>query len=164
MFYKHFILSLIKAAWSNYFYRCETVEEGPCLITPLYSCNNNSVQSFDPCDVGCPDYYRCRNNACVLRSTICDGNHYIGCPEDDEYKTGIGFQCVRNGEFCRLPQQLLLDDVQDCDQGEDLCYDWPEQSRDGLVRIANRFFFIIPQSHCMVIIYYTVIPKQLKEI
>ena len=48
---------------------------------------------------------------------------------------------MRNGEFCRLPQQLLLDDVQDCDQGEDLCYDWPEQSRDGLVRIANRFFF-----------------------
>jgi len=95
------------------------------------------MTQFDPCDVGCRDYYRCNNNDCRLRSTICDGNHNNGCSEDDGWKTGIGFQCIRNGEFCLLPQQLLFDDVQDCDQGVDLCFDWADQLTNGLVRTAR---------------------------
>jgi len=109
-----------------------------CLIRPKYRCTS-SILDFDPCDVGCRDYYRCSNNYCVLRSTVCDGDRNNGCKmEDHGWKTGIGFQCVRNGEFCLLPQQLLLDDVQDCDQSEDLCFDWPDKmSINGLIRTAR---------------------------
>ena len=66
---------------------------------------------------------------------MCDGNRLNGCPEDDGWKTGIGFQCVRNGEVCRLPMQLVYDDVQDCDQAEDLCFDWPDESRGPTRRV-----------------------------
>ena len=119
------------------FCRC-SAGQNQCLINHGYICNNTiQCNGIDPCDVGCSDYYRCNNNDCVRRSTICDRNPVNGCPEDDGWKTGIGFQCVRSGEFCRLPQQLLWDDVQDCDQGEDLCLDWSEQNTNGLVRIAR---------------------------
>ena len=77
----------------------------------------------DACHLGCPGWYQCKDsNKCVSRSTICDGLISTGCPEDDEWKTGIGFKCIRNGRVCRLPQQLLYDDITDCDNGEDICF------------------------------------------
>ena len=60
---------------------------------------------------------------CCHRDTVCNGKIEDGCPDDDEWAAGTGFKCTRNGRVCRLPQQLLHDDVQDCEQGEDLCFD-----------------------------------------
>ena len=108
------------------------------MIDFAYICNGSiQCQRDDPCQLRCPEYYRCRNNDCERRSTICDGDRSSGCAEEDGWKTGIGFQCVRNGEFCRLPQQLLVDDIQDCDQAEDLCYYWPDQSTNQRFRIVG---------------------------
>ena len=66
-----------------------------------------------------------------------NGNRLSGYKEEDGWKTGIGFQCVRNGELCRPSQQLLWDDAKDCDQGEDLCYDWSETSTSGTYGILK---------------------------
>lgn len=76
-----------------------------------------------PCDVNCPSYYRCLNTSqCFPRLSICDGNSCNGCAEDHDWGKGTGFFCIRNGKDCILPQQLLLDDIKDCDSGEDLCF------------------------------------------
>ena len=46
-----------------------------------------------------------------------------GCEEDDGWSNGIGFKCISNlGHAVKLPQQMLWDSVQDCLNGEDLCY------------------------------------------
>ena len=104
-----------------------TINGLTCLINYNYICNRSaSCVEIDPCHVGCPDYYQCQNGDCVLRTTVCDGDSCDGCLEDDEWETAIGFQCVRNGKLCRLPQQLLYDGIQDCDQKEDLCYTLPK--------------------------------------
>ena len=58
---------------------------------------------------------------CRRRDTICDGVRSPSCLEDDEWTTGTGFKCIRNGRICRLPQQLLYDDFHDCEKGEDVC-------------------------------------------
>jgi len=103
-----------------------------CLVHRAYLCNgtiNCANTSF--CDIGCPDYYTCRDGSCVHRTTVCDGNACRGCAEDDEWKTGIGFKCIRNGQTCRLPQQLLWDNVQDCDDGSDICYSFNISHSDG---------------------------------
>ncbi|XP_076799429.1 uncharacterized protein LOC143444168 isoform X2 [Clavelina lepadiformis] len=82
-----------------------------------------SCHDVDPCDVGCATHYRCQGDAsCRPRSTICDGNSCNGCDEDTEWTSGVGFKCVRNGKPCLIPQQLLHDNVKDCDNGEDLCF------------------------------------------
>ena len=122
------------------YYRCQ-FDQNHCLMIHKCICNGSILcDDIDLCDVGCRDYYRCRNNSCIKRSTVCDGDRLNGCPEDDGWQTGIGFQCVRDENFCRIPQQLLLDDVQDCDQGEDLCFDWPEQGTNRSVRITRLCF------------------------
>ena len=59
---------------------------------------------------------------CRHRDTVCDDIVESGCPEDDEWSAGPGFKCLRNGKTCRLPQQLLYDNVKDCELGEDLCF------------------------------------------
>ena len=121
----------------NIFLRCE-FNGRRCLIDPAHICNGSvSCLGLDPCDVRCPEFYRCQNGECANRTTICDRNCFDRCLEDDGWKTGVGFQCIRSGELCRLPQQLLQDDVQDCDQGDDLCFDWAEQATIGLVRTAR---------------------------
>ena len=62
--------------------------------------------------------------ACQKRDTLCDDNAMNGCEEeDDEWSTGTGFKCMRNGKICKIPQQLLYDGVRDCEQGEDICFD-----------------------------------------
>ena len=78
---------------------------------------------LDECDIGCPSAYRCKGTGkCVSRDTVCNGEISNGCPEDEEWENGIGFKCLRNGKICLLPQQLLYDDIQDCDYGEDMCF------------------------------------------
>ena len=95
--------------------------KGTCLIDIGYFCNKTiDCNNIEPCDVGCPDDFKCQDGDCRRRSEICNG--YDVCDRDDGWKTGIGFQCIRKGKFCRLPQPLLWDQIQDCDQGEDLCY------------------------------------------
>ena len=77
---------------------------------------------LDLCSLGCVNYFRCKSNKCVNRERVCNGKHEEDCPEDDDWSVGPGFKCIRNGEICKLPQQLLFDEVQDCDKGEDLCF------------------------------------------
>ena len=97
-----------------------------CLVDRQAVCLGDiTCRDIDFCNIGCPNFYRCRNNECTPRSTVCDGNPCSGCDEDDGWTSGVGFQCFRNGERCKIPQQLLWDEVQDCDQGEDLCYILP---------------------------------------
>ena len=94
-----------------------------CSIDVGYICNGSiTCNGIVLCDIGCPEYYKCQDGSCELRSTVCDGNSCNGCKEDDGWKSGLGFQCVRNGDYCRIPQQLLRDQIQDCDEGEDLCF------------------------------------------
>ena len=61
---------------------------------------------------------------CYSRDTVCDGIILTGCPDDEEWSTGIGFKCIRNDKECLLPQQFLYDDVKDCQRGDDLCFDF----------------------------------------
>ena len=84
---------------------------------------------LDLCSLGCVNYFRCKSNRCVSRERVCDGKHGKHCPkhgehcpEDDGWNVGPGFKCIRNGKICKLPQQLLFDEEQDCDKGEDLCF------------------------------------------
>ena len=111
--------------------RC-TIANRTCLIDINYICNKTiqcettdsegNISILNPCDVGCATHYRCRNNQCHLRSTICDGS-LNGCRDDeDEFEGGTGFKCIRKGKRCRIPQQMLWDDVADCDREADLCY------------------------------------------
>ncbi|XP_076812070.1 uncharacterized protein LOC143459012 [Clavelina lepadiformis] len=94
-----------------------------CTIRKSYVCNGVvKCHNATPCDVNCPSHYRCENNNCVERTTLCNGNEWDGCQEDDNWSSGAGFKCVRQGSVCRLPHQLLQDEVQDCDQGDDLCF------------------------------------------
>ncbi|XP_076814045.1 uncharacterized protein LOC143460429 [Clavelina lepadiformis] len=111
--------------------RCKTDEIGchlslrkrTCTIRKSYLCNGVvKCHNATPCDVNCPSYYRCENNNCVERTTLCNGDEWDGCQEDDNWSSGAGFKCIRQGSVCRLPQQLLQDEVQDCDQGDDLCF------------------------------------------
>ena len=113
----------ISQPFKTFCFSCTTFS-GTRLIDVGYICNGSvTCQGIEPCNVGCLEYYKCQNGSCVLRSTLFDGDSCNGCSEDDGWKTGIGFKCVRNGEYCRIPQQLLWDQICDCDQGEDLCYD-----------------------------------------
>ena len=64
------------------------------------------------------------SDGCYQRDTVCDGSVATGCLQDDEWNTGIGFKCVKNGKKCRIPQQLLYDDIEDCQKGEDVCFDY----------------------------------------
>ncbi|XP_076812331.1 uncharacterized protein LOC143459189 isoform X2 [Clavelina lepadiformis] len=94
-----------------------------CAINRSYVCNQTiACHTGALCDANCPTHYRCQNHDCVERATLCDGNSCKGCPEDDEWTSGAGFKCIRQGKLCRLPQQLLWDGVQECDEGTDLCY------------------------------------------
>jgi len=83
----------------------------------LVSCDN-----IDFCDAGCSNYYRCKNKTCVPISTLCNGILDDGCEEDKEWTSGPGFKCVREGKICSIPQQLVMDGIQDCDDGQDFCY------------------------------------------
>ena len=60
--------------------------------------------------------------SCRPRDSVCDGIISTGCPEDDEWSTGAGFKCLRNGRTCKLPQQLIYDNVEDCERGDDICF------------------------------------------
>ena len=94
-----------------------------CDVSKASVCNKTiHCYGLDTCDVGCPSVYRCSSNKCVNRDILCDGKKERGCDDDSEWESGIGFKCIRNGKLCRLPQQLVYDDVQDCDGGEDLCF------------------------------------------
>ena len=84
---------------------------------------------FDRCDLNCPSFYQCADKRCVSRETLCNGETNDGCLEDDEWGNGIGFKCIRYGNVCHLPQQLLYDDIQDCDDGEDLCFSLNQENK-----------------------------------
>ena len=84
--------------------------------------------------------YRCDSGTCVDRDSICDGIFDRLCPEDSERQRGIGFKCIRNGKMCVLPQRLLLDDISDCDNGEDLCF---HQDHDRLLKFNLSKLFSI---------------------
>ena len=101
---------------------CTASIEAVCTFTVM-------CPGLDLCNLGCTSVYRCENNDCVRRETVCDGFVTLGCAEDDEWQAGIGFKCVRNGRTCHLPQQLLYDDIKDCDNGEDFCFVSPLETR-----------------------------------
>jgi len=105
----------------------------PCLVHRDYVCNETiHCINMTMCDAGCASHYRCQNGQCMKRSTICDKSVCASsCPEDDGWETGIGFKCTRNGQTCRLPQQLLWDNVKDCDDGSDICYQSNISVSDG---------------------------------
>ena len=75
----------------------------------------------------------------MKRDTVCDGSYRPTCPEDHEWQTGIGFKCMRNGEMCNLPQQLLYDEIQECDDGADLCFASSDNSSFKYVYYFNSF-------------------------
>ncbi|CAK8675570.1 unnamed protein product [Clavelina lepadiformis] len=103
-----------------------------CAINRSYVCDQSiTCHTGALCDANCPTHFRCQNHDCVERATLCDGNSCKGCPEDDEWTSGAGFKCIRQGKLCRLPQQLLWDGVQDCDRGNDLCYQASQSNIDG---------------------------------
>ena len=88
----------------------------------IVECSN-----VDLCDAGCLDHYRCKNGSCADISTLCNGELRDGCEEDREWISGPGFKCVREGKRCYLPQQLIMDGLQDCDDGQDLCFEFNDQ-------------------------------------
>ena len=91
-------------------------------------CNHTvSCTNIDLCDAGCTAYYRCKNGSCVPTSSVCNGVVDDGCQEDSEWTSGPGFKCIREGKTCFLPQQLVKDGVQDCDDGQDFCFELNEQ-------------------------------------
>lgn len=93
-----------------------------CNMTRADVCDQSvDCTGLSPCDMKCSSTYKCKSGACVGRDSVCDGVFDNMCPEDDEWQSGVGFKCVRKGKICKLPQQLLRDDVADCDNGEDLC-------------------------------------------
>ncbi|CAK8693080.1 unnamed protein product [Clavelina lepadiformis] len=105
-----------------------------CAINRKYVCDSYvRCDDVDLCDAGCPSHYRCQgeHKLCVERSGLCCGENVMGCLENHGFKNGIGFQCVRKGALCMLPQQLLWDGVEDCDRGEDLCYISSSSGDDG---------------------------------
>ena len=103
-----------------------------CIVSRELVCENLiKCDNVDHCDVGCSDYYRCNNGSCVnIISTVCNGNFY-GCEEDKQWISGPGFKCFREGNECNLPQQFVMDGIQDCDDGQDLCFEMD-------VRLLNR--------------------------
>nr|XP_018670728.1 low-density lipoprotein receptor-related protein 2-like [Ciona intestinalis] len=105
-------------------YICQPLHHNhSCALDRGYICNGTiTCGDVTPCDVACDSHYRCQHTSqCVDRSTICDGNSCNGCVEDIGWMGGVGFKCIRQGALCTLPQQLLWDNVKDCDDGEDLC-------------------------------------------
>ena len=109
--------------FSFLFFSCLTHNNKTCLLNRTYICDNLiQCRNVDFCDVSCVNYYRCRNNTCVPMTSLCNGISTDGCEEDQEWTNGPGFKCLREGSLCFLPQQLLTDQVQDCDNGQDLCY------------------------------------------
>jgi len=95
-----------------------------CIVPRDYVCRNLvTCNNIDYCDAGCSNYYRCKNSTCVPISTLCNGILNDGCEEDKEWVSGPGFKCVREGKVCSIPQQLVMDGMQDCDEGQDFCYE-----------------------------------------
>ena len=94
-----------------------------CAVSRSDVCSNLvECIGVDYCNAGCNNYYRCKNGSCVPTSSICNGILHDGCDEDTEWTTGPGFKCSREGNTCFLPQQLVVDGIQDCDQADDLCF------------------------------------------
>ena len=86
----------------------------------IVTCKNISPCQTSQC---ASKFYLCDDGVtCLPRSTLCDEDACNDCHEDAEWVNGPGFKCVRNGRTCILPQSLLFDDVQDCDNGDDFCF------------------------------------------
>nr|XP_039259229.1 G-protein coupled receptor GRL101-like isoform X2 [Styela clava] len=107
---------------------CESLRNSKtqyCVVERDEICKEKVVCSnMNPCDARCDSHYKCQNSECKLRSTVCNKNACDGCTEEDhEWNNGIGFKCRRNDEDCVLPQQLIHDDIADCDGGADLCFE-----------------------------------------
>ncbi|XP_039257513.2 uncharacterized protein LOC120334123 isoform X1 [Styela clava] len=101
----------------------ENSHDGFCVVSRDQICDGIvSCSNLSPCDLKCKSHYKCTDGSCYLRTSVCDSNPCTACPEDHEWSNGIGFKCVRNGATCMLPQQLLHDDVEDCDGGVDICF------------------------------------------
>nr|XP_039260639.1 uncharacterized protein LOC120336918 isoform X3 [Styela clava] len=96
-----------------------------CVVKKESICKEESICSnMNPCGAKCDSHYSCKNSQCVSRSTVCNANPCDGCTEEDhEWNNGVGFKCRRNGKDCVLPQQLVHDDIADCDGGTDLCFE-----------------------------------------
>ena len=117
--------------YNNYISNEQPLKKRVCTASIESVCTSIvTCEGLDLCHLGCTSVYRCANNDCVSRETLCDGFATSGCAEDDEWQAGIGFKCVRNGRTCHLPQQLLYDDVKDCDNGEDICFDLLLETRN----------------------------------
>ena len=80
--------------------------------------------------VGCKNFrttYICPSNSSLSlpRLEVCNNERCTGCDTDRLlHGAGPGFKCTSNFfADCVLPQFLLYDNVPDCDNGEDLCFD-----------------------------------------
>ena len=58
----------------------------------------------------------------IPRSNVCDEDPCNDCLEEAEHSPRNGFKCIKNNQYCILPQMFLYDDVPDCQNGEDLCF------------------------------------------
>ncbi|XP_039247954.2 uncharacterized protein LOC120325854 isoform X1 [Styela clava] len=113
-----------------------------CILHRELICSEEvKCHDLSPCDLHCDSHYTCQSGKCVLRSTVCDGSLCSGCEEDHEWNNGHGFKCPRNGIKCILPQQLLHDNISDCDGGNDLCFkvdtDTMNRFGDQLTKLLN---------------------------
>ena len=103
-----------------------------CLVTPRQLCGGElACAGVTPCELAvcATTHYTCDDGVtCRRRSTLCDGDSCNDCGSNSaaEWQNGAGFKCVRNGRVCVLPQSLLGDAVQDCDNGDDFCYETDE--------------------------------------
>ena len=98
---------------------CQFMKEEVCRSDSPIECN----PPLDLCALECPDTFRCSNGACHRRSIICDGRIERSCDDDIEHYSGIGFKCERGGTVCIIPQSFVYDQIRDCDDGEDICFE-----------------------------------------
>jgi len=107
-----------------YFFRYfqnETKEEVVCTFPRLLT--------GEPGFVECKNFtthYSCPSNTSNLseRTSVCDLVPCNDCEQSQiSYGAGPGFKCQSNFQYCVLPQVLLYDNVPDCADGEDLCFE-----------------------------------------
>ena len=120
-------------------FSCSMRQNRTCVLPSSdFVCNGSiTCLNTNPCEIGCDSHYQCaKTSFCVARSTVCDRDACNGSPNNNEWEHGIGFKCVRNARNCILPQELLHDQVKDCDNGEDFCF---RKEGYALVNFRNTF-------------------------
>ena len=137
----------------QFFFRCRSNNSNKtCIVPREYVCRNLvECDNIGLCDAGCSGYYRCSNGTCVAISTVCNGILNDGCKEDKEWISGPGFKCVREGKVCFIPQQLVMDGIQDCDGGQDFCFSLNEMQID---KRYHYFCWLSLRNSCTIVAVY----------